>query len=223
MCAFRPPHPLRAPPQPLPPPALPDAPRPGPRCCCWRTRIPPDRWRCRHAVPSRPLGIGSFTVVDGAEVAAADLGNNFFLDAGSLGRPRAQAVTELLQELNEGIPVRWSEVEWAIAAADKNNDGQLSRRELRAAIGWWYLHIERPRLSPVTGWRMLIPWIFATTVGLACVYVVTAVSIRFDAATTEAWLLSTCLGLVWKSEWRTNYAVCLFCSVQSTEQLLNLS
>ena len=141
------------------------------------------------------------------------------------GTLQRKEVKNLLQELNEGIPVRWSEVDWAIAAADENNDGQLSRPELRAAIGWWYLHIKRPPLSPVTGWRMLIPWVFATTVGLACVYVVTAVSIRFDAATTEAWLMSTCLGLVWKSEWRTNYAVSslpfLLCA--TAEQLLNLS
>ena len=48
-------------------------------------------------------GIGSFTIVDGAKVSTADLGNNFFLDSTSLGRPRAQCVTEMLQELNEHV------------------------------------------------------------------------------------------------------------------------
>ena len=48
-------------------------------------------------------GIGSFTVVDGANVALGDLGNNFFLDEGSLGRKRAECVTAFLQELNEHV------------------------------------------------------------------------------------------------------------------------
>ena len=48
-------------------------------------------------------GIGSFTIVDGAEVTEGDLGNNFFLESGSVGKPRAQCVTELLRELNEHV------------------------------------------------------------------------------------------------------------------------
>ena len=32
-----------------------------------------------------------------------DLGNNFLVDAPSLGESRAKVVTELLQELNEGV------------------------------------------------------------------------------------------------------------------------
>jgi len=46
-------------------------------------------------------GIGAFTVVDGSVVTERDLGNNFFLEPSHLGQPRAQCVTELLQELNE--------------------------------------------------------------------------------------------------------------------------
>jgi amyloid beta precursor protein binding protein 1 len=42
-------------------------------------------------------------VVDGARVCAADLGNNFFLDQSHLGRPRAECVSALLQELNEHV------------------------------------------------------------------------------------------------------------------------
>ncbi|CAG8791062.1 6129_t:CDS:2, partial [Racocetra fulgida] len=48
-------------------------------------------------------GIGSFTVVDGKEVDGADAGISFFLDGDRIGTNRAQAVTELLQELNEDV------------------------------------------------------------------------------------------------------------------------
>ncbi|CAG8583865.1 9486_t:CDS:10 [Acaulospora morrowiae] len=48
-------------------------------------------------------GIGSFTVVDGKLVDGADAGITFFLDADKIGSSRAQAVTELLQELNEDV------------------------------------------------------------------------------------------------------------------------
>ena len=48
-------------------------------------------------------GIGKFTVVDGSRVAAADLGNNFFVGEGAVGSGRAAAVTALLQELNEHV------------------------------------------------------------------------------------------------------------------------
>ena len=48
-------------------------------------------------------GIASFTIVDGTKVAAVDLGNNFFLEAESLGAPRAQSVARLLSELNEAV------------------------------------------------------------------------------------------------------------------------
>jgi len=69
--------------------------------------------------------IGSFTVVDGAQVTAADLGNNFFVEAQHVGKPRAQVeppwlffcfrrgdrfslffwqvTMELLQELNDDV------------------------------------------------------------------------------------------------------------------------
>ena len=40
-------------------------------------------------------GLGSFTVVDGASVSVADLGNNFFVTAADLGRPRAEVMQEL--------------------------------------------------------------------------------------------------------------------------------
>ena len=48
-------------------------------------------------------GIASFTIVDGARVTARDLGTNFLLDAACLGSARAQAVAELLKELNDSV------------------------------------------------------------------------------------------------------------------------
>uniref|UniRef100_A0A8C7DSW8 NEDD8-activating enzyme E1 regulatory subunit n=1 Tax=Oncorhynchus kisutch TaxID=8019 RepID=A0A8C7DSW8_ONCKI len=48
-------------------------------------------------------GIGAFTIVDGHKVSGQDVGNNFFLSNNSIGRNRAQAATELLQELNTDV------------------------------------------------------------------------------------------------------------------------
>lgn len=48
-------------------------------------------------------GIGAFTIVDGNKVSGEDVGNNFFLTNNSIGKNRAQAATELLQELNSDV------------------------------------------------------------------------------------------------------------------------
>uniref|UniRef100_A0AAY4AZ45 NEDD8-activating enzyme E1 regulatory subunit n=1 Tax=Denticeps clupeoides TaxID=299321 RepID=A0AAY4AZ45_9TELE len=48
-------------------------------------------------------GIGAFTIVDGHKVSGEDVGNNFFLSTNSIGKNRAQAATELLQELNSDV------------------------------------------------------------------------------------------------------------------------
>lgn len=45
--------------------------------------------------------VGAFTIVDDAIVSAADLGNNFFVEADQVGKPRAEATTELLCEMND--------------------------------------------------------------------------------------------------------------------------
>ena len=45
-------------------------------------------------------GLGRFTLVDGGTVAVTDLGNNFFLTTGDLGRPRAEAARDWLVEMN---------------------------------------------------------------------------------------------------------------------------
>lgn len=48
-------------------------------------------------------GVGSFTIVDGGCITEEDLGNNFFFDKDSIGKPRAQVATELLRELNDDV------------------------------------------------------------------------------------------------------------------------
>ncbi|KAI9745617.1 MAG: hypothetical protein M1818_001151 [Claussenomyces sp. TS43310] len=52
-------------------------------------------------------GIGKFTIADDAVVTEADLGVNFFLDEGSLGKQRSQCCAELLQELNPDVEGDW--------------------------------------------------------------------------------------------------------------------
>jgi len=47
--------------------------------------------------------VGSFTIVDDAVVQQSDLGNNFFVDEESLGKSRAEAVCELLLEMNPDV------------------------------------------------------------------------------------------------------------------------
>jgi len=48
-------------------------------------------------------GIGGFTIIDNKKVTSADLGNNFFFDKGSIGKPRAASATALLLELNSEV------------------------------------------------------------------------------------------------------------------------
>ncbi|KAH8030534.1 hypothetical protein HPB51_008179 [Rhipicephalus microplus] len=48
-------------------------------------------------------GVGAFTIVDGHSVTAEDVGNNFFLDSDSIGKPRAEAAARLLVELNPDV------------------------------------------------------------------------------------------------------------------------
>lgn len=48
-------------------------------------------------------GVGNYTIVDEAEVGDKDLGVNFFLEEGSLGKSRAVETCRLLQELNPEV------------------------------------------------------------------------------------------------------------------------
>lgn len=51
--------------------------------------------------------VGAYTVVDAGKVTAQDLSGNFFLDTDSLGQSRAQAVCQLLNELNKESKGTW--------------------------------------------------------------------------------------------------------------------
>ncbi|KAK2810998.1 hypothetical protein FQN50_002591 [Emmonsiellopsis sp. PD_5] len=48
-------------------------------------------------------GVGGFTIVDPTSVTESDLGVNFFLDEGSLGKSRAQETCKFLCELNPDV------------------------------------------------------------------------------------------------------------------------
>ncbi|XP_034951344.1 NEDD8-activating enzyme E1 regulatory subunit isoform X2 [Chelonus insularis] len=48
-------------------------------------------------------GIGAFTIVDGKKITQEDIGANFFLDAESVGKSRAQVATQMLLELNPDV------------------------------------------------------------------------------------------------------------------------
>lgn len=53
------------------------------------------------------IGIGQFTIIDQGTVTQSDIGSNFFLDADSLGKSRAERAAELLGELNEDVSGHW--------------------------------------------------------------------------------------------------------------------
>ncbi|SCV74446.1 BQ2448_8085 [Microbotryum intermedium] len=48
-------------------------------------------------------GLGKFTILDPAKVQGFDIGNNFFLDPTSLGKARAEQVTQFLLEMNSDV------------------------------------------------------------------------------------------------------------------------
>ncbi|KAK1304751.1 NEDD8-activating enzyme E1 regulatory subunit [Acorus calamus] len=52
-------------------------------------------------------GIGSVTIVDEFKVEMNDLGNNFLVDASSVGQSRAKCVCTFLQELNDAVKAKF--------------------------------------------------------------------------------------------------------------------
>ena len=53
--------------------------------------------------PIELLQADAWKVASCGQVEEADLGSNFFLDEASLGKPRAECVTQMLRELNEHV------------------------------------------------------------------------------------------------------------------------
>jgi amyloid beta precursor protein binding protein 1 len=66
-------------------------------------------------------GISSFAIVDDSKVSQADLGSNFMVYPNSVGKSRAQTVTDAIKELNE--LVEGSFVEDSVRSIIENNPG----------------------------------------------------------------------------------------------------
>uniref|UniRef100_A0A8K9UMV6 NEDD8-activating enzyme E1 regulatory subunit n=1 Tax=Oncorhynchus mykiss TaxID=8022 RepID=A0A8K9UMV6_ONCMY len=106
-------------------------------------------------------GIGAFTIVDGHTVSGEDVGNNFFLSNNSIGRNRAQAATELLQELNTDVSGNFVE-----ESPEKllDNDPEFFHR-FTLVIGVQLPESTCLRLGSVL-WNANIPFLVCRTYGL---------------------------------------------------------
>ncbi|KAK4700961.1 hypothetical protein P7C70_g5278, partial [Phenoliferia sp. Uapishka_3] len=66
--------------------------------------LPPELTNDSHSALSFSIvGIGKFTILDPAITQGSDVGNNFFLEHQSIGKPRAEEVTRFLLELNSDV------------------------------------------------------------------------------------------------------------------------
>ncbi|XP_029112104.1 NEDD8-activating enzyme E1 regulatory subunit isoform X1 [Scleropages formosus] len=106
-------------------------------------------------------GIGAFTIVDGHKVTGEDVGNNFFLSISSIGKNRAQAATELLQELNSDVSGNFVE-----ESPDKllDNDPEFFHR-FSLVIGVQLIESTCLRLAGVL-WNAGVPFLVCKTYGL---------------------------------------------------------
>lgn len=106
-------------------------------------------------------GIGAFTIVDGHKVSGEDVGNNFFLSNNSIGKNRAQAATELLQELNSDVSGNFVE-----ETPDKllDNDPEFFHR-FSLVIGVQLPESTFLRLGAVL-WSGAVPFLLCRTYGL---------------------------------------------------------
>jgi Ca2+-binding EF-hand superfamily protein len=124
---------------------------------------------------------------------------NYF-DADDSGDLSRDELKQFLVALNEGGKVSWVEVDWAMASADVDGSGALSRTELLAAVYWWFVHVRRPVIPISSNAVAMLPWALGCVAGLSCVYLVAAVSItsRWDSEMTAEWLQTSLLALAWK-------------------------
>uniref|UniRef100_A0A8C9XVC4 NEDD8-activating enzyme E1 regulatory subunit n=1 Tax=Sander lucioperca TaxID=283035 RepID=A0A8C9XVC4_SANLU len=106
-------------------------------------------------------GIGAFTIVDGHTVSGEDVGNNFFLSNNSIGKNRAQAATELLQELNSDVSGNFVE-----ESPDKllDNDPEFFHR-FTIVIGVQLPESTCLRLGSVL-WSASVPFLVCKSYGL---------------------------------------------------------
>uniref|UniRef100_A0A8C7WF51 NEDD8-activating enzyme E1 regulatory subunit n=1 Tax=Oncorhynchus mykiss TaxID=8022 RepID=A0A8C7WF51_ONCMY len=104
-------------------------------------------------------GIGAFTIVDGHKVSGEDVGNNFFLSNNSIGRNRAQAATELLQELNTDVSGNFVEESYEVTSSMKTFSCRVNYNCL------FYFHSTCLRLGSVL-WNANVPFLVCRTYGL---------------------------------------------------------
>jgi len=119
-------------------------------------------------------------------------------DTNKSGVLERSQVKNLLQELNEGIPVSWQETDWAIEAADVDGSDSLSHTELHAAIAWWYINVDKAHIDPTTGLRATTPWIYSFVVALMAVVLVRTISSGWSHERTWTWAQSSLLGVLFK-------------------------
>lgn len=106
-------------------------------------------------------GIGAFTIVDGHIVTGEDVGNNFFLSRDNIGKNRAQAATELLQELNSDVSGNF--VEESPEKLLENNPEFFHR--FTVVIGVQLPENTCLRLDSVL-WSASVPFLICKTYGL---------------------------------------------------------
>lgn len=106
-------------------------------------------------------GIGAFTIVDGQTVSGEDVGNNFFLSRNHIGKNRAQAATELLQELNSDVSGNF--VEESPEKLVDNNPEFFHR--FTVVIGVQLPESTCLRLGSVL-WNASVPFLVCKTYGL---------------------------------------------------------
>ncbi|XP_041849360.1 NEDD8-activating enzyme E1 regulatory subunit [Melanotaenia boesemani] len=106
-------------------------------------------------------GIGAFTIVDGHIVTGEDAGHNFFLSKDSIGKNRALAATELLQELNSDVSGNFVE-----ESPDKllDNDPEFFHR-FTIVIGVQLPESMCLRLGSVL-WSASVPFLVCKSYGL---------------------------------------------------------
>jgi hypothetical protein len=114
------------------------------------------------------------------------------------GKLSREELRTMLQQLNDALPVTWTEVDWLIESADTDGDGSLDRNELRAGVAHWYVHVSTRIIAPVTGWRVVLTWTLSACVGLLCTLLVASIASIWSAEDTHSWLSTTFLSLIWK-------------------------
>eukprot|EP01043_Picozoa_sp_COSAG02_P042876 COSAG02_NODE_3682_length_6387_cov_7.078244_5_plen_849_part_00 len=114
------------------------------------------------------------------------------------GSDQRLQVHKILTLLNDGIPTTWAETDWILESSDIDGNGTVSMDEMRASVGWWFLHVGRRKVQAAKGWRALMPWLLSAMVALLCAYLVAATSVRFTEEKTQRWLQNTTVAVVIK-------------------------